>query len=466
MATEYFYNTPLLDTLLLIINNLLDNENIEINFDKVPIIILNNRPFSINIEFKLERYIFTQYFQNYEDSKYGYFLYCLIVNLGILNYQLYGGIIRDMFNNDIVNDLDFSINNYITYVSISSFLHHTYNCSYTNLEQSKQYFLRKNNIFIIIHILYRIIYNDNIIYNYMSLNKTNLKLNFNVISIDINYNRDLKNSNYDFYENMLCIEYNTTFTLKSIKLYNYNKNLVKFLLLSFIPANIATKFINIINIICNMLGEHYLCTYESIYHIVKRKMRLTHDNCYTGCSVKNENIFNKISNYRIPKMKQKKFIILYDNKCKKYNCICYITTLLNIYEKYKYQVKFKTFVENYYHYNSIFSSPFLNTTFYINLYSKQHSNAIIYDNLYDSYYDKHKLKYDDKHKYDDKLKYDKIKYEENKQKKIKYNTLSKEKREQKLIKPEKSKYNDKLYFDKRKKKINNFRNYDRITKYS
>lgn len=380
---------------LSIFNNELDrliescSFSIYINFERIPIININ--PDILNIEFSNKNYIFTDFFKKFKNQQFSYFLYSVIINLGISDYTLYGGMIRKMFKDEDIEDLDFLYN-------ISNFQEFCYYIDYYNQYPQLSFIniikenINNKNIYLIIYILYKIIYNKNINCNYIK--KYNLKnlvhfsLNFDNFKIDLNYNTLLE-TKYDFYENMLYL--NNKFEIKTSKEYHYNINLSLILISSFIPNQNLIKKSNILNIILDMLGNNFACVLESIYYIVKNKIRLCHDNCFN--EIKNNKMLNeiksidKITHYRIPKFKLKGYKPIFTQKCSKTNCICYISELINIYQIGHYQVDFFTFAEKKYS-EILIKCPLIIYQNISNLYTQE--NSLYINNSIDSPKNKNK----------------------------------------------------------------------------
>ena len=424
------------------LSNLNINKPINIDFDRIPIINYNNN--EINITYDYKNYIFTEYFKNLKNTRFSYFVYSLIVNLSMEDYKSYGGIIRYFINNtEEMNDLDFSY--YRNKNDIHTFDFRNF-CSRLSLYNKpnllnilgETHYYNKNNIDFIINILHNIIFNYNIksesliMYEFdLFFDKTNIRLIYDKLNIDVTINKDYynerKENKYDFYENMLYLDYikcpnpaNNFFVIKSYKEYDYNEQLVFILISSFISNKEICNNYNLLQIILEMIGNNYACVLEALYYISKKKLRLTHDNCFDGTTrinlsknkiINNFNI-DKIIYYRIPKFQKKNYKIIYDNKCSKYNCICYITELKKKYNCGKYTVDFVTFAEKYYNETHL-RCPLVRDEKYFHKYSMECSSFII---LLENY-NEDTLNYD-KLNYNN---YDKIEFDKYYCKKIKRN---------------------------------------------
>ena len=324
-----------------------------IDFNKIPIINIDSNT-NIYIKYSKNNYIFTKYFNNMKDKKHGYFLYSLIINLHISSYTLYGGQIRKFFSNEEITDLDFC--GHCGYLQDLSRMceNDDYNTNIQYIHYIIKKIINNNNIYAIIYILYKIIYikpiKCNYINSYYDINKIlNYRLSFDNLKIDINY-KNVNKINYDFYENMLYIDNNLE--ISSAKEYEYNKKLILSLISLFIPNNDLISTPGILINILEMLGDNFLCVLESIYHITKHKLRLSHDNCFhtndSNYILKKLKYIDKIIYYRIPKFINMNYEIIYINKCSNNNCISFISEIVSIYKKQKYVVNYLTFAEKKY----------------------------------------------------------------------------------------------------------------------
>ena len=335
-VTRYIENNNL-NELQNILDQLFINKLRHINFNLVPIISMNFDDLSITIEYHEENNLYTEYFKKFKDQKFGYFLYSLVRNLGT-SHVLYGGLVRNMFNDDEISDIDF---------------YSTHNLSLTHPWYFKGWFSNEN-IDLCTYILYKLIYNENI--KCLSIDCYYSKYEYYALiyeNIKIDYTANDGNKKYDFRENMLCVKYiNGNFVLESSKEYEYDKNLSLILISSFISNDQLNTRSNLLKNILEMIGDNFACVLESIYYITKKKLRISHDNCFNGNLTKlmREKIYlsDKIQFYRIPKFRNRGYKIIFGNICSKHNCICYIYKLIEIYEKQKYTVNFITFIENYY----------------------------------------------------------------------------------------------------------------------
>ena len=346
----------------------------EIDFDVVPIIKFNIQSLNISIKYEQMKYIFTDYFKQFEDEKFGYFLYSLIVNCLSNSYELYGGQIRKFFNYEYIDDIDFCYSDDDISNSFYSFCLKIANnlwwlndpLQYTNdtpiINFIKSFF--KGNIYVIIYVLYKIIYNDELYCQYIEINTKFqfIRLKLHNFHIDLNYKK-LNQSNYDFNENMMRI--NTNFELESIREYRINQKLAMSLIsrLSIKKSELCEDYIKKNPILANiieMLGSNFMCVLISAFHIVNKILVRTHHQCFSSRNRTYINLYHeqqhyqkyiasliKINIYRKVKFEKLGFRICTTKKCcSKDNCVSFMHNLYIEYIEGKYTVNFETYLEN------------------------------------------------------------------------------------------------------------------------
>jgi len=363
---------------------LFEDPSIQINFDKIPIIKVQEisyQKFRISIDYENFQSPIKEYFMKGADKKLNLFLYSLIINMSKISCFLYGGMIRRIFSNEPSSDnydLDFccgfdnifdNLENYDV-KAINFLLRHDINDRNSIIFELDSYslhymlvtkkFFTNRNIFLIVSILYKLIFNEQINNFYLEkccISNKYYTLYFNDFKLDINF-KVLNNCNYDFIENMLYLDKNIT--IQSAKQYNYKKVLLIRLVGLLLSSEKLRPFNNILNIIFEMIGTNYLCALESIYYIINKKLRLTHDNCFeykktinyynpppSKMSLVTKNLINqnqKLIFYRIPKFFDY-FTIIYCTNCTKNNCICkFLKNMYLIYKNSKSKCCFYTYL--------------------------------------------------------------------------------------------------------------------------
>ena len=323
--------------------NKLHNNSIIVDFNRIPIITIKY-DLIIEINYIYDKYIFTDFFKNYKNKKYSYFIYCLIINLYTnTNYKIYGDLIFALFNNDNIENIDLLYDHFYDIYKIDEIINKKILINlinkyklFSNTDKYNYFFSQdenNNNIILIIYILLKLIYNDkNIKCDIYCINrKYNYKVKFNNFTINLKKN----DNKFNFLENMLYInKINNILVFNIFKTFNFNIKLI----LSKILSSFKNKSNLIFNLISEFIGIEYMCILDCIYYIVNYKLRLCHDNCFNILSVINnedyKKIFkgNKLLNHEIPKFKNKNYKIFFSNICKKNNCICYINELYKLYE--------------------------------------------------------------------------------------------------------------------------------------
>lgn len=348
-----------------------------IDFNKVPILTLNKELLTVSVKYISAKYKFTDYFKEFEDKRFGYFLYTLIINFSRLSHELYGGQIRKFFNYEYIKDLDFRYNN-----TDEPFNFYTFCCELENdillfnhslhlgdnqiINFIKDYF--SDNIYIIIYVLYKIIYNDELHCQYIEINTKFkfLRLKLQNFHIDISYR--IYRESFDFNENMMRL--NTNFELESIREYRTNQKLAMSLIsrLSIKKSELFKDHIiqkSILANIMEMLGSNFICVLISAFHIVNKILVRTHHQCFQSrTSVPSRyshmNLYHesqhyqkyiasliKINIYRKDKFEKLGFKICTTKKCcSRGNCVSFMHNLYIEYIEGKYTVNFETYVEN------------------------------------------------------------------------------------------------------------------------
>lgn len=348
-----------------------------IDFNKVPILTLNKELLTVSVKYISTKYKFTDYFKEFKDKRFGYFLYTLIINFSRLSHELYGGQIRKFFNYEYIEDIDFRYNN-----TDEPFNFYNFCCELENdillfshllhlrdnqiIDFIKNYF--SDNIYIIIYVLYKIIYNDELHCQYIEINTKFkfLRLKLQNFHIDISYR--IYRESFDFNENMMRL--NTNFELESIREYITNQKLAMSLIsrLSIKKSELFRDHIiqrPILAKIMEMLGSNFICVLISAFHIVNKILVRTHHQCFRSRTLvpsaySHMNLYHesqhyqkyiasliKINIYRKDKFKKLGFKICTTKKCcDRGNCVSFMHNLYIEYIEGKYTVNFETYVEN------------------------------------------------------------------------------------------------------------------------